>query len=318
MQKQTTMPKTPLQQVVMALAASPAAARDGMVFAITNEGVLWRSSNRGETWTRVNIPGSGLAMSVALSPTFDEDSLMWVGMPEGAIIWSPDRGRTWRDSYITKTVSPVASLAVSPAVTSDGLVLAATLDDGVLRSLDRGRTWSPANFGLLDLKTLALALCPSFANEQISLVATETALFRSRNGGLSWKEVGFWEDAVQCVVFSPHFGQDRRAWVGTEQGGLMASTDGGQTWQAVESCPKVSVNALGITSEPEPWLLAGTSQGLYASDDEGKTWQPVLPDVNVLAMATAGQGANAWLFAATEEGKLYRCHGKPDRWEQLG
>jgi photosystem II stability/assembly factor-like uncharacterized protein len=202
-------------------------------------------------------------------------------------------------------------------VAIDNLILAATLDDGIMRSLDRGRTWSPANFGLLDLKTLGVTLCPDFTTEQIALVSTESALFRSRNGGLSWKEVGFWEDAVQAAAFSPSFGEDRRAWVGTESSGLLASEDGGLIWKPVESFPKVSINTLAAVNLPHTWLLAGTSEGLHASRNLGKTWTVVLPDVNVLALSVAGSGAEAWLFAATESDGLFISQAKPDKWVKV-
>jgi photosystem II stability/assembly factor-like uncharacterized protein len=309
--------QTKLKDTIMALAVSPAVAQDGTLYAVTNEGALWVSQSKGATWKKVRLPGSGLAMSVAASPTFDQDGLLWASLPEGLIAWSPDRGVNWRDSYITRKASAASALAASPNLAADNLVLAATLDDGVMRSLDRGRTWSPANFGLLDLKTLGITLCPNFAQEQIALVATETALFRSRNGGLSWKEVGFWEDAVQCAVFSPNFSEDKRAWVGTEKSGLLASEDGAMTWRAVESFPTESINALAAAALPQSWLLAGTSQGLHASHDLGKTWQIVLPDVNVLAIGVAGSGESTWMFAATETDGLYSCQGQPDHWTRV-
>jgi len=305
------------QATIMALAVSPAVESDGALFAVTNEGALLTSADKGATWQQVKLPGSGLAMSVAVSPTFVEDGLVWASLPEGVIVWSPDRGRTWRDSYITRQASAASVLAPSPKVLEDGLVLAATLDDGVLRSLDRGRTWSPANFGLLDLKTLGLVLCPDFAEDQIALVATESALYRSRNGGLSWKEVGFWEDAVQCAAFSPAFGKDKRAWVGTEHSGLLASTDGALTWQPMESFPKDSINALAAVSLAQTWLVAGTGEGLQASADWGKAWKTVLPGVNVLALSVVGSGDSAWLFAAAEAGGLYASHGRVDGWQKL-
>ena len=319
MAQQETQPvqeETP-QQTIMALAVSPDVAHDGTIYATTSEGALLRSTNRGTSWARVSLPGSGLAMSAAVSPTYHQDGLVWVSLPEGLIVWSADHGQTWRDSYITRTASAASVLAPSPEITTDGLILAATLDDGIMRSLDRGRTWSPANFGLLDLKTLGVVLCPNFASEQIALASTESALFRSRNGGLSWKEVGFWEDAVQTAVFSPTFAKDRRAWVGTEQTGLLASEDGALTWKAVESFPKVSINVLSFVTLQKTWLLVGTSEGIHASNDLGKTWTIVLPDVNVLALSVSGSGDGTWLFASTEDDGLYASQGTLEHWTQL-
>ena len=219
-QNQKQPAQTSIEGTVMALAVSPTIAFDGTLFAVTEEGVLYVSDDRAATWRRVQLPGSGMAMSVATSPTFATDNYVWASLPEGAIYWSPDRGKTWRDSMATRVMSQTVGMAASPNLAADGIVLAATLDDGIFRSTDRGRTWSPGNFGLLDLKTMGVVLAPDFTTEQVALAATESGIYRSRNGGLSWKEVGFWEDAVQCAAFSPSFAADRCAWAGCEQSGL--------------------------------------------------------------------------------------------------
>lgn len=310
---QQTAANSPRTTTVMVLAVSPAVAATGEVFAVTSEGLLWRSTNLGAAWTQVALPGSGLAMSVALGPSFERDGHMWVSLAEGVFAWSTDGGKTWRDGYTTRQTSPAVVLAVSPAAATDNLALAATTEDGILRSMDRGRTWSPANFGLLDLKTLALAICPSFASEQVALVGTETALYRSRNGGLSWKEVSFAEDAVQALAFSADFGSDRCAWAGTEGKGLLVSRDGGLTWQTAENFPTVSINVLTSLKTDRSWLLAGTVQGIHASKDSGKTWKQALPEVNVLALAAAGGVA----IAATEANGLYVSSGKLDKWASV-
>ena len=305
------------QQTIMALAVSPAVARDGTLFAVTSDGILFSSGDKGKTWRPVALPGSGMAMTVAISPTFDIDHLVWASLAEGAISWSSDAGKTWHDSYATRAMSPSVALTPAPTVASDGLILAATLDDGVFRSTDKGRTWTPANFGLLELKTLGMVFCPSFASEQVALVATESALYRSRNGGLSWKEVGFWEDAVQSAVFSPDFAKDRRAWVGTESSGLMMSEDGGLEWRAVESFSKESINCLAVAALPAIRLLAGTGEGLRASSDLGASWAMVLPGVNVLSLAVGGSGPATVAFAATESDGLYVASGNLEHWQKV-
>jgi photosystem II stability/assembly factor-like uncharacterized protein len=108
-------------------------------------------------------------------------------------------------------------------------------------------------------------------------------------------------------------------YAGTEQGRILISHDGGQTWQetrqGLPSATPVSALAL-LPSGTE--LLAGTSKGAYRSADSGKTWQSAgpgipshsiydavaaLPDGTLLA-GTAGNGvyvmpsgATAWVPA---------------------
>ena len=304
------------KQTVVSLAVSPRVTQDGLVFA-TTEKASWSSQDGGHTWEQMKLPGSGLALAIGVSPTFHEDGLVWAGAAEGLVFLSKDRGQTWRDTVMAKVASPIAVFAASPTVAPGGVLMGGTIEDGVYRSLDQGRTWTLGNFGLLDLNVLALAVCPSYETEQVALVGTESALYRSRNGGLAWKEVAFWEDAVQTALFSPNFGTDRRAWAGTEGKGLHASSDGAVTWQRVESFPQEGVNVLGWAPLPQPALLAGTVNGLYASTDLGATWRPVLPGSNIMTLAVSGEGAETAVYAALEAGGLRRTIGKLDGWEAL-
>jgi photosystem II stability/assembly factor-like uncharacterized protein len=94
----------------------------------------------------------------------------------------------------------------------------------------RPENWSPANTGLDDLSVQTLALAPTYALTPTLLAGTPGGLYRSDDGGDTWKYEdwlggayqGDQEPAVNDVVFSPDYAHDQTVWVGA-QGGLFRS-----------------------------------------------------------------------------------------------
>src|SRR5947208_2579410 len=127
----------------------------------------------------------------------------------------------------------VSWLASAPAADGTQHVFAAT-PVGVFRSLDVGLTWSP--------------LDPSSAVADVerdgrALAATTTGLYRTRNGGESWRIIELdWDDvAVQCLALSPDFAEDRVLLAGTEDHGLLRSDDAGRSWEQLPELASLMV-----------------------------------------------------------------------------
>ena len=106
-----------------------------------------------------------------------------------------------------------------------------------------------------------------------------------------------------ALISDPRYPQTMYA--GTEQGHVLISRDGGQSWQEEHrGLPQnTPISALALLPDGSQ-LLAGTSKGAYLSEDGGKTWQSggpgipahtivdavaALPDGTLLA-GTAGSG----------------------------
>jgi photosystem II stability/assembly factor-like uncharacterized protein len=138
--------------------------------------VLFRSTDRGQSWTEVSpdltgaVPGTtgcdgdvtlanarpcgfGVIYTIALSP-LDENEI-WIGTDSGLIQTTKDGGKSWRD-VTPKGLAPwskVATLDVSPL--EPGVVYAAVdthrLDDfapHLFRTRDSGKTWTAIASGL--------------------------------------------------------------------------------------------------------------------------------------------------------------------------
>ena len=94
-------------------------------------------------------------------------------------------------------------------------------------------------------------------------------LIESRDRGKTWKSISLSGEADFHVLRSSGdrvYGFDGRR-------GLLASTDGGRSWD--ERATPAPLFDLALDPRSPERLIAATEQGLFSSPDGGKTWRPV-------------------------------------------
>ena len=202
--------------------------------------------------------GSG-AQCLAVDPA-DRDTV-YAGLREGGVRRSGDGGRTWIDCELPE--AGVFSLAVSPA---DGAVYAGTEPSRLFRSDDRGESWHELE-ALLELPSR-----PDWS-------------FPPRP----------WTSHVRWIAPSPH--DAGLILVGIELGGLMRSTDGGQSWQDHRPGAQPDVHSLAWHPHTPRRAYEAGGGGAAFSTDAGETWQG----------ADEGRDRNYTWSVAVD-------HEDPDRW----
>ncbi|MEK7330432.1 MAG: glycosyl hydrolase, partial [Candidatus Eisenbacteria bacterium] len=180
--------------------------------------------------------------------------------------------------------------------------------DGVYKSVDAGRTWN--NVGLRDSRQIGRVGIHPKDPDLVYVAALghtfgpnrERGVFRSRDGGQSWKCVLFVNDSTGAVdlCFDPKnprvlyatTWQARRTPWSLESGGagsgLWKSTDGGDTWKRLtgEGLPKGLWGRVGVAVSPantdRVWaMIEADSGGVYRSDDAGRTWRKLNDERNM-------------------------------------
>jgi photosystem II stability/assembly factor-like uncharacterized protein len=205
------------------------------LYAATGEAIARLDEGDGSWAGRLSLAGSG-AQCLAADPA-DGDTV-FAGLRTGGVRRTRDGGETWTNCELPR--QEVFSLAVSAA---DGAVYAGTEPSALYRSDDGGRTWRELE-GLLEL--------PS----------RPTWSFPPRP----------WTSHVRWIAPSPHDGE--LLLVGIELGGLMRSTDRGETWQDHRPGAQRDVHSLAWhPAEPGRAYEAGGG-GAAWSDDAGETWRP--------------------------------------------
>ena len=176
-------------------------------------------------------------------------------------VWKTiDAGRVWTPIFDSQPVASIGALAVAPSAPDTIYVGTgeSTLRDsmgygnGMYKSTDAGKTWT--HIGLDDTQHIGkIAVDPR--NPNIVFVAAighlyeahpDRGVFRSRDGGKTWKKVLFKNDSVGAVdvvidptnsriVYASLWNTRRPPWYTYQPtngpgGGLFKSTDGGTTW----------------------------------------------------------------------------------------
>ncbi|MGM0473244.1 MAG: WD40/YVTN/BNR-like repeat-containing protein [Bacteroidota bacterium] len=192
----------------------------------------------------------------------------------------------------------------------------------VLKSTDRGGTWDkispdltyndPEKKGDISYQTISV-MDESVFNSKLLYAGTDDGrLWRTKNGGNSWKEIRKEPMPVRWisrVVASQHdFGTVYVTQTGRRdddaQVYVWRSTDYGDTWEDIAAnIPAGPVNVIREDPGSDSILYLGTDVGVYVSTDRGQQWRvlgdlpctyvhdlAIHPRDNMIIVATHGRG----------------------------
>ena len=243
-------------------------------YAATGDG-LARLDEAGEAWTvELALSGSG-AQCLAVDPADRET--VFVGLRADGVRRSVDGGRTWTDCKLPDPA--VFSLAVSAA---DGAVYAGTEPSRLFRSDDGGEGWSELD-ALLELPSQ-----PSWS-------------FPPRP----------WTSHVRWIAPSPH--DPGLLLVGIELGGLMRSSDGGQSWQDHRPGAQRDVHSLAWHPHTPDRAYEAGGGGAAFSTDAGESWQPADEGLDrhySWSVSVDPSDPDCWYVSASTG--PYAAHGRGD------
>ena len=281
-----------------------AMARDGLtVFAGTQDDGLFVSRDGGGAWTKIALPFGSEPLVTAVAIDHMNDVMVAVCASGSGVGISTDGGRTWKRSPAGSLPSDCAAVQFIPN-TGSGLVVgtqsgvlcaspdgmawhtAQTLPDGghvyaltlagdrllaatshgIMTSSD-GTVWQASSTGITNLTLTDLAVSP--VQPDTLFAATDDGIYRSLDAGESWFRSSA-SHSVLSVLVLPRGGT---VLGGTDDGRVLRSVDGGQTWRAAtRGVPGMKVTSLiSIPGQPET-VCAGTDDGFAISMDAGQTW----------------------------------------------
>jgi photosystem II stability/assembly factor-like uncharacterized protein len=215
---------------------------------------LWRTADRGATWTRV---AGGLEAGAAIRALLRHGSTLFAGdygsFPRG-LHRSEDGGTTW--TFSSDGISPSTIIHVLHA---HGGALLVGAHEALYRSTDGGFTWDD-DLAMNDTRALATFEGALYAGRGAGGVD------RSTDGGLTWAPFSDGlspDDGVEVLVVS--------------RGRLYAATWGagvyrldGSTWQPLG----VGMFVGALVDVGGVLVAASALDGAFYSADEGATWAP--------------------------------------------
>jgi photosystem II stability/assembly factor-like uncharacterized protein len=254
-----------------------------------------------------NRAGPTEPVPIATVDTQDVHSLAFLGSSErlilghhGGILESGDGGRTW---FAWGTGSDAMALGVAggePVAVAGHDVLALGSPDG---------RWENIENDLPHNDIHGFARDPRDPNRMWAYLATG-GLYESTDGGAHWQEV--FDGHTFALVAVERTDATRLIAAEPERGGIVASDDGGRTWNLIGVPPTTPVHAIAAARGGETLLLSG-AQGVHRSDDGGRTFSPVL-DVGRPTLAVATTDDGLVVVAATSDRAIYRSDDGGRTW----
>jgi len=262
-------------------------------------------------WRQLGPFRGGWATMAAGVPA--QPDTFYIGTAGGGVWKSNDAGRTWQSLFDHQPASSVGALAVAP---SDPRVIyvgtgqvAARYDvgagNGVYRSADGGQHWQ--HMGLDATRHIGKILIDPQHPDTVLAGALghyfgpnhERGVFRSTDGGKTWKQTLFIDDntgivdmaadpANSAIIYAAAWQVRNYPWLSYFQpnagpgSGLYRSSDGGVTWKRLggKGWPTGALARIGLATASGGRVYAVVDDasepaqgGLYRSDDGGASWQ---------------------------------------------
>ena len=242
----------------------------------------------------------------------------YMGVASGGLFRTTDSGQNWvpiADGKIP--VGSMGSIAVADSdpnviyvgTGSDGVRSNVSTGRGVYKTTDGGETWQFV--GLYDAGQIgAVRIHPT--KPDVAWVAAmgnafkkneERGIFKTTDGGKTWKKVLYVSDGVGAmdveiqpgnpnVVYAWMSRLERKPWTiisGSKDGGFYKSTDGGETFaKAATGLPSGLIGKanLAVTAAKPDRIYALIEAlpggGFYRSDDSGQSWALINPQPALL------------------------------------
>ncbi len=277
---------------VYSVVLSLAMDRKGLLYAGTDGGGFFRSTDLGSTWSQRTL---GMGSLDVWSVAADTSDHLYAATIDKGIFRSTDGGDHWiaSDSGLT---NPAVSTVM---IHHNGNLFAGTYG-GVFISTDHGVSWSPRNTGLTNLSVISLA-----TNRKGDLIGgiEGGGIYVSTDLGGKWVPANLGDETPQTIVCDS-LGV---LYAGTRMNGICRSTDDGTTWEGVGiGLTDNNVHSLAIDQQGN--LFAGTHlEGAFRSSDHGEHWTTMNAGLEeygytALGVLTLLVDSSGHLYAGTYDG----------------
>lgn len=286
-------------------------------------------------------------MSIGGPSVFETDAAadeIVVGTVNGAVwLRRAGPGEPWRERWRALEGLHISNLVEDPET---GRLFAGTHGDGVHASDDGGMTWHRSDRGIVHSNIYSMSVVRAADGVRLYAGTEPAHLFVSRDRGETWEELSslralptvkdWMFPAPPHVAHVKHITFDPRSadtiYASVEVGGLMKSTDAGNTWRQLGGFFE-DVHRIMVTAARPDMLVMGNGIGVYRSADAGKTWEqltdrsarigypdaviihPRQPDTIFMAGAICGPGD--WPRTKTADARVARSRDGGRHWQYL-
>lgn len=299
-------------------------AKDPNMLLVAARDGIYRSKDRGASWERItpdNDPELRNFHSVATDPR--DTNIIYVGTTH--LPWrTNDGGLTWMRAGSKETGmiddSDIFCISID-GTNPDTMFMSAC--SGIYKSTNASEKWTKIQgIPFTSRRTHVIYQHPT--RPEVIFAGTTEGLWFTKDGGQTWGMGGMSPRRQTINAVAIHPDQPDRVYIGTEDNGILISTDGGETFEP---------SNLGFVNR-QIWVVAhdrtdrgriyagvihdGANGGFYLSEDGGMTWQQSGRGMGVSDVFAIHQSAEQpeIMYAGTNHG-LYRSDNRGVSWVKV-
>lgn len=296
------------------------------------EGVVWKSTDFGNSWTKITIPALDQTLSpapyaIAILPKTGKVVVSWFGCdpntcaPLGGVVASSDGGKTWVNSStgLPSDFSPGNAVAVDPQIsttlylTTNGM----SYPNGLYQSLNSGANWKSIGTLIGGGDGFFTAVARPASRYTLNGVFAASDVFATTNQGKTWTR----EDSginIGLIASTQDDLLNANGLYASTGDGLFHSVDGGQTWTRISNWKGATVPR-GFAVDPvlkTHYVFAATESGFWRSANAGQSWTLLkLPGSPTnIAYVAADPVLAGRIYAADTGHKVYRSDNNGTTW----
>ena len=265
---------------------------------------LYRSTDRGATWTHAGLERVGLIADMVAHPT--NADVLWVAAvgnpfgrnPERGVFKTTDAGRSWRRVLFVSDSTGASDVTINPANPDElyaGMwraerkpwtVISGAREGGVYKSTDGGETWTKLAGGLPTGLTgkISVSVAPSQPNRVFALVeagdstlampgGVHGGVYRSDDAGATWTRTSNQAGLLNRPFYYTYIDVDPKdadvVYVNNES--FFKSTDGGNTFTRLPT-PHGDNHGMWINPDNTDVFIQSNDGGVNVTLDGGRTW----------------------------------------------
>lgn len=314
-----------------------------IAIAVGSSGWIIRSTDSGKTWTQV---GKGVTTSTLRGVYYYplNDTVVAVGL-SGTILYSSDSGATW-----TKATSSGTSSTLYGVGADYGDVFVTGSSGTSLKSGDRGKTWTaqPSFFNFTMYSIMrnyltglyvaagasgSLFLSNDYAKTWSYTMLPSTLLYRalgvsgsrflaSGNSSLMYSTTDFGQNwtLMRGPSSGTYYGLGRDATTGTillsaSSGGLMRSTNNGQSWSSVTSGVTNTLYSVSAATQ-NVFVVTGSSSTILRSTNGGSSFTKIAAPTSGRTLYDSGCSGSRCLIVGSSN-TLFRSTNGGSSWTKV-
>ena len=240
--------------------------------------------------------GQGRVNIVAVDPT--NPLVYYMGTPAGGIWKSADSGNTWAPLSDNLPQIGVSGIAIDH--TNSNVIYIATGDKdgsdtysvGVMKSIDGGLTWNTTGLSFFNTNSFCGDIIMHPSNNQILFCATNSGIFKTVNGGVTWINVQNGNFSQGNLRFKP--GNPSVVYA-VSKNRFYRSTNTGDSFTIVNTGLPATAGRMVMDVTPANaeviYILSATTsyefQGVYKSINGGTSFTKTANETNVLESSQA-------------------------------